>query len=242
MVQLKKDTSYDDPYRRLVTEKKAEWKGLRGLLTAAGIAIDKEVYVLQWLKGKLDKKKKPYPPPLKGEVREKLFAFLKAQYAEEFAEIKNAPMKKLLEEASKIATLVPTPTEIHLFAEYVMNGAIVTMVTSHSVTAEGSESTRTYAPREGLTEEVYRRLAADDLMPEMLEELAWGVIGNLLSKKGLSAAQIRQARRRITEKIQKARRRKTDLAITDLVELNSFDVIVDAIYDEAVKAPKKKRK
>jgi hypothetical protein len=239
MAKPRKDTSYDNPYRRLLKEARRTMV-FRDVLREAGIEESKEVYVLQWLNGK--DKRKPYLAPLNGEVRVKLLAYLKARYPEEVAEIEYAPMKALMERASKIATLVPTPTELDLFAEYVMNGAIVTMVTSHSVTAEGSESTRTYAPREGLTKEVYRRLAADDLMPEMLEELAWGVIGNLLSKKGLSAAQIRQARRRITEKIQKARRRKIDVAITDLVERNSFEEIVDAIYEEAVKAPKKKRK
>ena len=231
MVQLKKDTSDDDPFRRLVQEKKAEWQGLRGLLKAAEIAIDKEVYVSQWLKGKLDKKRKSYFPPLKGETREKLFAFLKDRYPNEVAEIKNAEINALLEKASKIGRRVRTPTELDHFAEFVRNGAIITDVSAHSVTAEGYETTRSYKPREGLTEEVYERLVSDDLVIDTQEELAWGVIENLLRKKGLTAEQIGQARRRVSE-----------AWISDLVDESSFEVVANALCTDVKKAPKRKRR
>ena len=49
----------------------------------------------------------------------------------------------MLEEAAKIARKVRTPTELDRFEAYVRDGAIITDVSAHSVTAEGGESTRT---------------------------------------------------------------------------------------------------
>ena len=47
-------------------------------------------------------------------------------------------MRALLAQASEIATPVPTPrTELDRFAGYVRDGATITRVTAHSVTAEG---------------------------------------------------------------------------------------------------------
>jgi hypothetical protein len=232
IMQLKKDTSYDDDYRRLVNAKKAEWGGLRGVLRAAGIAVKKEVYVSQWLKGKLDHDHKPYPtpPPLNGEPREKLFAFLKTRYPKDVAEIEGAPIRAMLEEAAKIAKKVRTPSELDRFAEYVRNGANITRVTANSVTAEGGESARSYEPREGLTEEDYQRLADDDLSFDMQEKLAWSVIENLLRKKGLTEGQIGKARHRVSK-----------ASISELVIQNSFEVVANAFYKDVKRAHNKKR-
>ena len=78
------------------------------------------------------------------------------------------PMSKLLEQASRVARRVPTPTELDHFAEYVKNEAVITHVMALSVTAEGAESTRTYEPKGGLTEGDYHRLSYDDLSREAL--------------------------------------------------------------------------
>ena len=76
---------------------------------------------------------------------------------------------------SKIAKKVRSLTELVGFAEYVDSAAIITRVTAHLFTAEDGESTRTYEPREGLTEEDYRRLAYDVLSREALACLARGL-------------------------------------------------------------------
>ncbi len=228
MVQQKKDPLPDEPYRRLV-ERAAEEVSLRQVLRDAGV-IEREVMISQWLNGRCDRNGVRYFPPLKAETRDRLIAYLKARYPKEVAEIEDAPRMALLEEVSKIATRVRTPTELDRFAEYVRNGAIITMVTAHSVTAEGGESTRTYEPREGLTEEVYHRLASDDLLFETQESLAWSVIENLLRKKGLTGVQIGQARRLVPEGV-----------ITAMVNRKSFEVVAVALFNEATKTPRKKR-
>ncbi len=121
------------------------------------------------------------------------------------------------------------PHELAAFAEFVEKEAIITGVTAHSVTAEGTEGTRTYRPAGGLTEEDYRRLA-DDVLVETQDELAWAVIDNVLWKKGLLRSQIRQARRLVPKE-----------RTFDLIEANSFEVVADALYEKVRKAPKKKR-
>ncbi len=208
------DTSSDDPYRRLV-EKSAEKESLRRVLRDAGIIDTEEVKISHWLNGRNDRRGRRYYSPLKGETREKLFAHLKAVYPDEVAEIEAAPIKALLEKASKIATRVPSPTELDRFAEYVENEAIITIVTADSVTAEGADSTRTYNPPGGLTEDVYVRLAYDDLSREAL---AWGVIENLLRMKSLSAGQIRHARRLLPD-------------ILELVDQYEFETVADELCE-----------
>jgi hypothetical protein len=214
MMKEKQDTSSDDPYRRLV-EKSAEKESLRRVLRDAGILDTEEVKISHWLNGRNDRRGRPYYSPLNGETRDKLFAHLKAVYPKEVAEIEAAPIKALLEKASKIATRVPNPTELDRFAEYVENEAIITIVTADSVTAEGADSTRTYNSPGGLTEEVYVRLAYDDLSREAL---AWGVIENLLRMKSLSAGQIRHARRLLPD-------------ILELVDQYEFEVVADELSE-----------
>jgi len=121
------------------------------------------------------------------------------------------------------------------FVAYIKAGGNITQATRHSVRAEinssGGESTaRVYGPAGGLTEEDYQRLAYDDLSFETQEELAWGVIDNLLWKKGLLTSQIRQAHRRVPE-----------VAISKMVEQSSFEVVAAALYEDMKKAPKKQR-
>jgi hypothetical protein len=121
------------------------------------------------------------------------------------------------------------------FVGYIKAGGTTTQVTRHFVRAEinyagGESNDRMYGPAGGLTEEDYRRLADDDLLFETQEELAWGVIDNLLWRKGLLTSQIRQAHRRVPEG-----------AISKMVEVSSFDVVAAALYKEAKKAPKKQR-
>jgi hypothetical protein len=121
-------------------------------------------------------------------------------------------------------------TELDSFVEYVRKGAIISSITSNSVTAEGRQSTRTFEPEEGLTEEVYQRLASDDLLFETLESLAWCVIRNVLLKRGLTEVQIRQAQRLVPEG-----------TITDLVEANSFEVVSHALEAKVRSATRKRR-
>lgn len=225
MVQTKKDTSADDVYRHLLNEKtKRQRKKLALILEPYDIKYQN---VWNWLKGRKDRNSKPYLPRLNSEDREKLLACLRELYPLEMKEIEHdAPMRALLAQASEIATLVPTPTELDRFVEYVRDGAIITSVTAHSVTAEGGESTRTYEPREGLTEEVYHRLTSDDLILDTAEALAWGVIENLLLKRGISRAQIQQARRRVAKR-----------SVTHLVEASTFEVVVNILATEVTKAP-----
>jgi hypothetical protein len=127
-------------------------------------------------------------------------------------------MAALLEQARRVATRVPQQTELDHFAAYIDSGAIITLVTAHSITAEGGESTRSYEPREGLTEEVYCRLACDDLSRTML---AWGVIENLLRRKGLNGRQIAYAKRLVPEEVLPA-----------LVEYHSFGIVAEALANE----------
>lgn len=124
-------------------------------------------------------------------------------------------MAALLEQASRVGTKVPQQTELDLFVAYIESGAIITCVTAHSVTAEGGESTRTYEPREGLTGEVYHRLPCDDLSRTML---AWGVIKNLLRRKGLSMAQIAYAKRSVPDEM-----------LPVLVEHYPFEIVAEAM-------------
>src|SRR5271157_1103865 len=125
------------------------------------------------------------------------------------------------------------PDDLEDFVGYIKSRGTITQVTRDSVSAEanysGGESTaRMYGPAGGLTEEDYQRLAYDDLSREAL---AWGVIDNLLWKKGLLSSQIQGTRRLFAERW-----------LTDLIEANSFDVVADALYEEVMKAPKKKQR
>ncbi len=128
------------------------------------------------------------------------------------------PMSELLEEASRVATRVPTPTELDRFAEYVKNEAVITHVMALSVTAEGAESTRTYERKGGLTEKDYHRLSYDDLSREAL---AWGVIENLLRCKGLTRAQIAYAKRSVP-----------DETLPVLVERYPFEIVAEALANK----------
>ena len=140
--------------------------------------------------------------PLNSEDREKLLNCLRELYPLEMRgdRARCPDPRALLAQASEIATLVPTPTELDRFAEYVTNGAIITLVTARSVTTRSRESTRTYKPSDGLTEEVYHRLTSKDLIFDTAEELAWGVIENLLLRRGISRDQIQQARRLLSKR------------------------------------------
>jgi hypothetical protein len=223
MTQKKKDTSSDDVYRSLVKRAAKEKKSLSRVLNEANIPY---MNVNHWLKGRKDNNKKWYLPPLNDEDRKKLLAYLRELYPVEMKEIEHdAPMRLLFAKSSKIATLVRTPTELDRFAEYVKNEAAITSVTAHSVTAEGAESTRTYEPRGGLTEEVYHCLAYDDLSKTML---AWGVIESLLLKRGLTRSQIGYVGRSIDKDL-----------LPELIEENSFEVVVNALFEDVTKAPKK---
>jgi len=125
---------------------------------------------------------------------------------------------KLLEQASRVVTRVPTPTELDRFAEYVKDEAVITLVMALSVTAEGAESTRTYEPRGGLSEGDYHRLGYDDLSREAL---AWGVIENLLRRKGLTRAQIAYAKRSVP-----------DETLPVLVEHYPFEIVAEALANK----------
>jgi hypothetical protein len=125
------------------------------------------------------------------------------------------------------------PDDLEDFVGYIKSRGIITQVTRHSVSAEvnylsGESTARMYGPAGGLTEEDYQRLAYDDLSREAL---AWGVIDNLLWKKGLLSSQIQRTRRLFAER-----------SLTDLIEANSFEVVADALYEEVMKAPKKKQR
>jgi len=124
-------------------------------------------------------------------------------------------MSELLKQANLVATRARTPTDIDHFADYIESGAIITRVTAYSVTAERGESTRTYEPREGLAEEHYHRLASDDLSRTML---AWGVIENLLRRRGLTEAQIAYAKPSVPEEV-----------LPVLGEYHSFEIVAEAL-------------
>ena len=94
MAQKKKVTSHEDPYRRLV-EEAAKEVSLRRVLRGAGVS-EEEVLISQWLNGRKDRNGKWYFPPLRAEVRKKLFAFLKAVYPRKVAEIEGRPRRACL--------------------------------------------------------------------------------------------------------------------------------------------------
>ncbi len=142
-------------------------------------------------------------------------------------EVHVSSMVALLEQASRVATRARTPTDLDNFADYIESSAIITRVTAYSVTAEGGESTRTYEPREGLAEEHYHRFAYDDLSKRML---SWGVMKNLLRKRGLTEAQITYARQSVPEEM-----------LPVLVEYHSFEIVAEALASkgkEHVESPR----
>jgi hypothetical protein len=129
-------------------------------------------------------------------------------------------LSSLLERASQVGKRVPQQTELDHFAAFVESGAIITSVTAHSVTAEGAESTRSYKPVRGLTDGDYRRLAYDDLSRE---SLAWGVIENMLGRKGLSRSQIAYTKRSVTDEV-----------LPILVEHYPFEIVAEALSHKGV--------
>jgi hypothetical protein len=213
MVQRKKDTSHDDPYRRLV-ESAAERSSLRWVLREAGI-LNKEALINQWLNGRKDRKGVRYPPPLESETREKLFSYLKFRFPKEMREIEEV---RIFGEFDKSVTKIRPRTELDGFADFVRSGAVITSVTPFSVTAEGGERAWTHSPYGGLTGEVYERLASDDVLPEALDELAWAVVENLLHKKGFTWPWVLRARLLVP-----------GVDITSLLEQYSFDDLVTSL-------------
>jgi hypothetical protein len=226
VVQKKKDTAEDDPYRRLL-KKVAEKRTLRDVLRDVGI-LDDEVKISQWINGRLDRKRKPYFPPLNGETREKLFAFLKEHYAREVAEIEEAPTRALFEEAARKPILVRAPSDLDKFVDYLNREGTIASVTRKSIRADsyysgvsGIEGTsREYGPPGGLDEEMYRRIASDDVRGvtfDDLESIAWCVIENLLLNRGLTETQIQQARGLVPK----------EKSIIDAVEAHSFETVAN---------------
>jgi hypothetical protein len=121
------------------------------------------------------------------------------------------------------------PEDLDDFARYLREGGIITNVTRRSVTAEmstlgGESSERTYGPAGGLIEDDYQCLSDDE---PSREELAWGVIDNLLWKKGLLSSQIERARRLLVGS-----------SLAEIVEAHSFEVIATALFDSLTQAPK----
>ena len=58
--------------------------------------------------------------------------------------------------------------------------------------------------------------------------LAWGVIESLLLKRGLTRSQIGYVGRSIDKDL-----------LPELIEENSFEVVVNALFEDVTKAPKK---
>ena len=126
------------------------------------------------------------------------------------------------------------PHALEDFVQYLKSGGTITQATRHSVRAEinyagGESNDRMYGPAGGLTEEDYQRLSYDDLSREVL---AWGVIDNLLWKKGLLSSQIQRTRRLFAAKLA-----ERSLSLTDIVEANSFEIVAEALAADVT--PKK---
>jgi hypothetical protein len=155
---------------------------------------------------------------------------LKRAFPREVAEVEEAPMKALLEELDRTTIPVRRPTDLDNFVDYLNREGTITNVTRRSITAEShyrgtagvQRTSMEYGPPGGLNEEIYRRIASDDVKDvtfDGLESIAWCVIENLLLKRGLTEMQIRQARGLVPK----------EKTIIDAVETHSFEIVADAL-------------
>ena len=262
------DESVEHDRLRAIANTIIEPKGLNPLklVRKAGFDTDakegRAAYqaIKRWLEGRESEgqeskgpKKQPgenYSRHLPLKYRRQLFIYIRKDYSDEYIKplppgdqwITTEEWERWYSDTRSTRRVRRDPDALEDFVGYLKAGGTITQVTRQFVRAEidyaGGESTaREYGPPGGLTEEDYQRLNDDDALFDTSQNLAWAVIDNLLWKKGLLNWQIRRIRRLLAKKLLT---HVPEMSLMDLIEANSFEVVADTLYEEAVNGPKRK--